>query len=61
MFTISPKRSVAALALAAGLLAAAAPANANAHAPAPAALGMSPQGLIMKDGNVCNPIRHIGC
>ena len=21
----------------------------------------TPQGLIMKDGNICDPIRHIGC
>jgi hypothetical protein len=45
------KRSVAIVAVVAGLLAAAGP---------PSGLVM-PQGFIMKDGNICDPMRHMGC
>ena len=56
MLSSTLKRSVATLGVVAGLLAAAGPASAGAHD------GFAtPQGLIMKDGNICDPIRHIGC
>ena len=28
---------------------------------APAPIGASTQGIIMRDGGVCDPIRHMGC
>ena len=89
MCTFSPRRSVAAFAVVAGLLAVGAPADARiepttnggataadavtvldqdlnsvradtsvGHGKLPSA---TPRGLIMKDGNICDPIRHIGC
>jgi hypothetical protein len=63
MSTINFKRSVGALAVAAGLLAATAPADARetSRTPQNVTVGVTPQGLIMKDGNICDPIRHIGC
>jgi hypothetical protein len=30
-------------------------------APAPAPAPATSQGIIMKDGNICDPIRHMGC
>jgi len=50
MLSSTLKRSVATLAVVAGLLAAAVPAG-----------FATPQGFIMKDGNICDPIRHMGC
>lgn len=47
---------LAALVLAAPGSAAHAPAPAQAHAPA-----TQMAGIIMKDGNICDPIRHMGC
>jgi hypothetical protein len=49
------KRSVATLGVVAGLVAAAGPASAGAY------VGSATQGLIMKDGSICDPIRHMGC
>ena len=72
MLSTSLKRPVASLAVAAGLLTAAAtamPAHA-AVAPQPvapqsastrSAPGATSQGIIMRDGGVCDPIRHMGC
>ena len=30
-------------------------------APAPAVVGSTSQGIIMRDGGICDPIRHMGC
>jgi hypothetical protein len=73
MFSSTLKRSVATCGAVAGLLAAAA-VPAGAAGPAGASLGpangASPtttttvartQGIIMRDGGVCDPIRHMGC
>jgi hypothetical protein len=50
---------------AAALLAALALSGPASAAHAPTQPGKSPgagaQGLIMKDGNICDPIRHMGC
>src|SRR6478735_6210114 len=72
MFTRSTlKRSAAALGAAGALLAGAVPAGAVAPAATTpghgsGALPTAPSsttatGIIMKDGNICDPIRHIGC
>jgi hypothetical protein len=71
MSSTSLKRPVVTLAVAAGLLAAAVtPMAANAAvnpqsaqptptvSPAPTTTA---QGIIMRDGGVCDPIRHMGC
>ena len=68
MFSSTLKRSVATLGVVAGLLAAAVPASAAGPA------GTSPgqlhdalpnaattQKIIMRDGGICDPIRHMGC
>ena len=68
MFSSTHKRSLATLGVVAGLLAAAVPATAAGTA------GTSPvqpsgahpnatttQGIIMRDGGICDPIRHMGC
>ena len=63
------KRSAATLGVAAGLLAAAVPATAagltasNAGQPNGARpnAAATTQGIIMRDGGVCDPIRHMGC
>ena len=69
MFSSTLKRSVATLGVVAGLLAAAVPASAAGPA------GTSPgqlhdalpntaattQGIIMRDGGICDPVRHMGC
>ena len=69
MLSSTLKRSAATLGVVAGLLAAAVPATAaglaasNAGQPnvaAPNAAATS-QGLIMRDGGICDPIRHMGC
>jgi hypothetical protein len=69
MFSSTLKRSAATLGVAAALLAAAVPAGAtglvgsdlghttDARPTAPA----TTQGIIMRDGGVCDPIRHMGC
>ena len=69
MFSSTLKRSVATLGVVAGLLVAAVPAT----APSPAGTnpgqpnGAHPnaaattQGIIMRDGGICDPIRHMGC
>ena len=69
MFSSTLKRSGATLGVVAGLLAAAVPAGAaglaagNAGQPTGgvAAAGTTTQGIIMRDGGVCDPIRHMGC
>jgi hypothetical protein len=72
MFTRSTlKRSAAALGAVGALLAAAVPAGAVAPAATPpghgsgvlptAASATTATGIIMKDGNICDPIRHMGC
>jgi len=69
MLSSTLKRSGATLGVVAGLLAAAVPATAaglaasNAGQPnvaAPNAAAPS-QGIIMRDGGICDPIRHMGC
>jgi hypothetical protein len=67
------KRSVATLGVVAGLVAAAGPASAGAYVgsatqPNDALTAgandygfATPQGFIMKDGSICDPIRHMGC
>ena len=71
MLSRTLKRSVATLGVAAGLLAAAVPAGAaapagtspvRANGTLPAApSSTTTQGIIMRDGGVCDPIRHMGC
>jgi hypothetical protein len=69
MFSSTLKRSAATLGIVAGLLTAAVPAGA---AVSPTANPAQPndarttaaapsQGIIMRDGGVCDPIRHMGC
>jgi hypothetical protein len=54
-------RSAAALAVAGPASAAVAPGG-NAPPPyAPTASSPTTQSIIMKDGNICDPIRHMGC
>jgi hypothetical protein len=66
MLKNSYKKSAATLGVVAGLLTAAVPAGA-AVAPVAtstggvAAAGATSQGIIMRDGGVCDPIRHMGC
>ena len=62
------KRPVATFGVVAGLLAAAVPAGADGTSPGPAknaltgaAASASQQGIIMRDGGICDPIRHMGC
>ena len=69
MFSITVKRSAATLGVVAGLLAAAVPATAATPAPIGAGhpngdlvtVGGTSQGIIMRDGGICDPIRHMGC
>jgi hypothetical protein len=69
MLSSTLKRSVATLGVAAGLLVAAVPAGAaglagsNPVEPSDARpnAGAAAQGIIMRDGGVCDPIRHMGC
>ena len=69
MFSSTLKRSVATLGVVAGVLAAAVPAGAAGPAGTnpgrsndalPTAAATS-QGIIMRDGGICDPIRHMGC
>ena len=62
------KRPVATFGVVAGLLAAAVPAGASSAspgqaitAPSVATASASQQGIIMRDGGICDPIRHMGC
>jgi len=65
----SLKRSVATFGVVAGLLAAAVPAGAaglagttpGPHTDAHPTTSAGSQGIIMRDGGVCDPIRHMGC
>ena len=69
MLSSTVRRSAATLGVVAGLLAAAVPATAAglaggsavqpdvAHSSAPT----TAQGIIMRDGGICDPIRHMGC
>jgi hypothetical protein len=69
VFSSTLKRSVATLGVVAGLLAAAV--SASAAGPAVTNSGQAngayatgtatAQGIIMRDGGVCDPIRHMGC
>ena len=69
MLSSSLKRSVATLGVVAGLLAAAVPATAAGLAPGNGGqpnhslptTGATSQGIIMRDGGICDPIRHMGC
>ena len=71
MFSSTLKRSVATLGVVAGLLAAAVPASAAGPAASNAGQTNSAlptatttatqQGIIMRDGGICDPIRHMGC
>ena len=69
MISTTLKRSVATLGVMAGLLAAAMPATAagpdanNAGQPNGAlpTAAATAQGIIMRDGGICDPIRHMGC
>jgi hypothetical protein len=69
MLSSTLKRSVATLGVVAGLVAATVPASAagpagtnpvRANDALPAA-GATSQGIIMRDGGICDPIRHMGC
>jgi hypothetical protein len=67
--TSSLKRSVATIGVVAGLLAGAVSASAAGpvsttfgQPTASPTVGSAPsQGIIMRDGGVCDPIRHMGC
>ena len=67
MVSSTHKRSLATLGVVAGLLAAAVPATASPAPSGPSIQGSAPaagsvaQGIIMRDGGVCDPIRHMGC
>ena len=69
MYSSTLKRSAATLGVVAGLLAAAVPAGAvglPGSNPGPVTDGRpaapaTSQGIIMRDGGVCDPIRHMGC
>ena len=69
MFSSTLKRPAAALGIVAGLLAAAVPASAaGPAATSPSQLqdalpnaAATTQGIIMRDGGICDPIRHMGC
>ena len=67
MFSSTLKRSVATLGVVAGLLAAAVSASAASPAGQPndalsvATTTATSQGIIMRDGGICDPIRHMGC
>ena len=69
MFSSTLKRPAAALVVVAGLLAAAVPASAAGPAgTSPSQLqdalpgaAVTTQGIIMRDGGICDPIRHMGC
>lgn len=71
MFSSTLKRSVATLGVVAGLLAAAvsasaaSPAGTNPGQPnealSLATTTATSQGIIMRDGGICDPIRHMGC
>ena len=69
MFSTTLKRSVATLGVVAGLLAAAIPATAAGPAASNAGqpngdlptVAATAQGIIMRDGGICDPIRHMGC
>lgn len=69
MFSSTLKRSAATLGVVAGLLAAAVPAGATGltvgtlgqPTDAPTTAPATTQGIIMRDGGVCDPIRHMGC
>ena len=69
MISSTYKRPLATLGVVAGLLAAAVPATAASPAGAgpaqpngahPNAIATT-QGIIMRDGGICDPIRHMGC
>jgi hypothetical protein len=69
MLSSTVKRSVATLGVVAGLLAAAVPATAAGLAGSNAGQrnqalpngAATPQRIIMRDGGICDPIRHMGC
>ncbi len=70
MLSSTLKRSAATLGVVAGLLAAAVPATAaglaagNTGQPTlglPTTTTTTTQGIIMRDGGICDPIRHMGC
>jgi hypothetical protein len=68
MFSSTLRRSVATLGVVAGFIAAAVPASAAGTNPAhpndalpTATTTATPQGIIMRDGGICDPIRHMGC
>jgi hypothetical protein len=66
MFSSTLRRSVTTLGVVAGFVAAAVPASAASPAGATpghptATTTATPQGIIMRDGGVCDPIRHMGC
>lgn len=52
---------VAALLIAAPLASATPTAGTPQAAPVPATPTATTQGIIMRDGGVCDPIRHMGC
>ena len=69
MFSRTFKRSVAIVGVVAGLLTTAVPALAASPAASHPGqtnggvvnAGATTQGIIMRDGGVCDPIRHMGC
>ena len=70
MLSSTLKRSAATLGVVAGLLAAAVPATAAGIAAGnagqttiaiPTSTTTTTQGIIMRDGGICDPIRHMGC
>jgi Spy/CpxP family protein refolding chaperone len=56
---VLPPRSLALLIAPAAVVALAVPASAATLSPQPATA--QTQGIIMRDGGICDPIRHMGC
>ena len=62
-FVLAVPAAVLAAAFLGGSASAAVPATTGAPSPtvAPAPISAGAQGIIMRDGGVCDPIRHMGC
>jgi hypothetical protein len=63
--SIALRATLALLVLPTALVTLAGPASAATALPAPAPMTAAPvaptQGIIMRDGGICDPIRHMGC
>jgi hypothetical protein len=61
MLLALPTAMVAAALLVPSAIASPAVSTAPVSAPAPGPVVTTTQGIIMRDGGVCDPIRHMGC